>query len=291
MSHIRFVFEDESHLSIYRPMGQLLYLTEAEYESDWQSYTHSHHFAELFYVRSGNGNFMLNNELIPVTKGDLLLINAHCPHTETSDGDNPLSYIVMGINSIAFDTTFASTLKNNQYGFLKLHEQSAILPLMQMMGQEARSERPHYMDYCQALYEQIMITIMRENNIDLQFTKTEDISATCASLKAYIEKNYHTELSLDTMADRLHVNKFHLAHRFTKEYGMPPIQYLISIRMREAQNLLSNSDFSVSQISEMCGFSSLSYFGQSFKRETSMSASEYRRAAKEGARYSKHSSH
>lgn len=65
---------------------------------------------------------------------------------------------------------------------------------------------------------------------------------------------------------------------------MPPIQYLISIRLKEAQNLLSNSDFSISQISAMCGFSSLSYFGQSFKRATGLSAGEYRTQAKAQAR-------
>lgn len=280
MSYTRYVFEDEGQVSNDRPLGQLLYLTEAEYEGDWPSYAHTHPFAELFYVRSGRGCFWIDENLFPVAQGDLLLINAHVPHTEKSDGSSPLRYLVLGINAIAFESPWATRLKDSPYRFLKLREQAAILPFMDALEQEAALGRPHYLDFCQALYEQLMITIVRENGMDLTFTKAVDIFSTCASVKAYMERNFHLNLSLEDLAARSHVNKFHLAHRFTSAYGVPPIQYLNQLRIKEAQNLLSNSDFSISEISQMLGFSSLSYFGQSFKRALGVSAGVYRKAAR-----------
>lgn len=280
MSYKRFVFEDKNNLSAARPMGKLLYLTDAEYESDWQSYIHSHAFAELFYVRSGSGSFLIDRELFPVAKGDLLLINAHVPHTEQSDGNTPLRYFVMGINEIAFEAPNEAHYNSEPCSFLKLSKQDTVHKLLDMMILEASEEKPHFNEFCQALYEQLMITTIRDNNIDIVFTEMVTGSSTSASLKAYLEKNFHLELSLDQLAARLHINKYHMVHRFTSEYGMAPIQYLISLRIKEAKNLLANSDYSISQISKMIGFSSLSYFGQSFKRFTGSSAGEYRKKSK-----------
>lgn len=280
MSHTRYVFKDQHEEPVHRPLGQLLYLSESEYESDWASYTHSHPFAELFYVRSGRGYFVMDHQEFPVSQGDLLLINAHLPHTEKSEGSKPMRYLVMGIAAIAFESKAATTMKDSQYSFLKLREQAAILPLVDAMEQEAATEKTHYVEYCQALYEQLIINIIRDNEIKLTLTKNEEISNVCAALKSYMEKHYHLDISLDSMAARFHINKYHLAHRFTGEYGVPPIQYLNNLRIKEAKNLLKNSDFSISQISQMLGFSSLSYFGQSFKRATGLSAGQYRKMRK-----------
>lgn len=277
MSYKRYAFEDQSQLSMHRPMGQLLYFSVAEYAGDWQSHVHRHPFAELFYVRSGKGTFEIGENQFAVKKGDLLLINAHIPHTERSNGTKPLRYLVLGINAVAFESQHATKLKNSPYPFLKLREQSMVVPILEEIEEEAKSERRHFIEFCQALYEQLMISLIRENEIDLTFIQTEDMSSTCASLKAYLDNNFQESISLDQMAARLHINKFHLAHRFTSEYGVPPVQYLNSLRIKEAKNLLRSTDYSIAQISSNLGFSSLSYFGQSFKRATGESAGSFRK--------------
>ncbi|MFR5782640.1 MAG: helix-turn-helix transcriptional regulator [Oscillospiraceae bacterium] len=85
------------------------------------------------------------------------------------------------------------------------------------------------------------------------------------------------------LSELVHVNKYYMVHSFTKEYGISPINYLISRRIEESKYLLSDTDHSLSQISHMLGFSSPSYFSQSFRRLEGMSPMEFRRSSRSRA--------
>ena len=77
-----------------------------------------------------------------------------------------------------------------------------------------------------------------------------------------------------------HVSKYYLVHAFTKEYDISPINYVIQKRIEEAQQLLKNDDYTLSSISRILGFSSPSYFSQTFKRLTGISPNEYRKQSR-----------
>ena len=70
----------------------LLNASSSLYEGDWPSIPHSHAFTELFYVRDGQGEFLLEDEIYPISKDDLIIVNPHINHTEISRGNPPLSY-------------------------------------------------------------------------------------------------------------------------------------------------------------------------------------------------------
>lgn len=76
------------------------------------------------------------------------------------------------------------------------------------------------------------------------------------------------------------MNKYYLAHAFTKHTGVSPINYLIKKRIEEAKNLLSATDYSVAQIALSVGFSSHAYFAQVFKKEVGMSPISYRKQSR-----------
>ncbi|MEG0306013.1 MAG: AraC family transcriptional regulator, partial [Oscillospiraceae bacterium] len=94
--------------------------------------------------------------------------------------------------------------------------------------------------------------------------------------KKYIDANYPENITIDFLAELTHLNKFYLMHAFTREYNISPINYLIERRIRESKYLLANTDHSLAQISNILGFSSPSYFSQSFKRLEKTSPREYR---------------
>ena len=76
------------------------------------------------------------------------------------------------------------------------------------------------------------------------------------------------------------MNKFYLSHAFKREYGVSPINYMISRRIEESKYLLAETDLSLSQIAQLLGFSSLSYFSQVFHRSQEISPKEYRQSQK-----------
>ena len=65
---------------------------------------------------------------------------------------------------------------------------------------------------------------------------------------------------------------------FKEKYGVPCWQYVISVRIETASNLLKATDYSVSNIAELCGFSDPYYFSRAFKKALGKSPSEYRKS-------------
>ena len=63
---------------------------------------------------------------------------------------------------------------------------------------------------------------------------------------------------------------------FKKNANTTPTEYIISIRLSNAKKLLVESNLTVAQIAELCGFNDASYFSYYFRRRFGMKPSEYR---------------
>ena len=103
----------------------------------------------------------------------------------------------------------------------------------------------------------------------------------CATIRRYIDLHFKEPLTLDLLAEEAHMTKYYLSHVFKREFGISPINYMISRRLEESKYLLAETDLSMSQIAQLLGFSSLSYFSQVFHRTQNMTPLEYRQSVKQ----------
>ena len=125
--------------------------------------------------------------------------------------------------------------------------------------------------------EILIIRLMR--NIALAVpTESQIVSGNrqCASVKRYIDLHFKEALTLEQLAEDAHMNKYYLSHAFKREYGISPINYMITKRIEESKYLLAETDLSMSQIAQLLGFSSPSYFSQVFRRTQAVTPVEYR---------------
>lgn len=280
MSHIRYEFVQDpkiENLTNEEPLfsnTNLLYVAKACFNNDWHSNLHSHPYAELFYCLHGVGTFQVENEIIPVEQNDFILINSNIPHTERSVQDNPLEYLVLGIDQLNF-----SFPQHNQKCaiFHQANEDNQILSFLQMLWQEADLAHANWKAFCQSLLNVILTLILRQTQYDIHPQTASYTSKECALARRYIDEHYSENISLDHLSDITHVNKYYLVHAFQKSYGISPINYLIERRIQESKYLLKYTDYSLSQISNLLGFSSPSYFSQRFRHLTKQSPMEYRK--------------
>jgi AraC-like DNA-binding protein len=97
----------------------------------------------------------------------------------------------------------------------------------------------------------------------------------------YISLNYSREISVEGIAEELHVSRSYLTSRFSAEMGLTPARYLANIRLSRSKELLSSSGASVAEIASQCGFQDAYYFSRFFKVNTGMTPSQYRRISRE----------
>ena len=260
--------------------ARLLYASSATYGADWHSLPHTHDCIELFYVVSGVGQFRMGRDLLAVAKGDLVIINPQVEHTELSLYSHPLEYIVLGVDGLQFTSG-----TNGQYGVYNFHGgQEAVLRILESILQELEQRPAGYPQMCQILLEMLLILLGRYTDFSSSAEPTRRASKECATVKRYIDANFKENINLDQLAELAHVNKYYLVHSFSREYQISPINYLIQRRVKESCYLLSDTDHSLSQISHTMGFSSPSYFSQSFRKLMGMSPMEYRKQSRGPAR-------
>ncbi len=275
MSNNRYDLSANEHSDI-RNAARLLYVSSAKYSGDWHSTPHTHGCSELFYVTGGKGQFFIEGKTHMVSSNDLVIVNPHIEHTEVSFNANPLEYIVLGVDGLEL---FAENDTEQSYCIVNFKQvKDSILFYLQTMLKEIESSNPGYEIICQDLMEILIIQLMRQTDYAVTLTPIRRKSSKlCSSVRRYIDIHYKENISLDVLAQLSHVNKYYLVHAFTKEYNISPMNYLTVRRLNEAKQLLKNDDYSLSLISRMLGFSSPSYFSQTFKKNEHMTPNEYRK--------------
>lgn len=260
--------------------AKLLYISSAKYGGDWHSVQHTHNCSELFYVIEGQGQFLIENQTYPVSAYDLVIVNPNVYHTEVSLNASPLKYIVLGVEGLELAAVDEEDNTNFCIINFKNHRENILLCLQNMLS-EIEKKHTGYEIVCQDLMEILIVLLGRQTNFSTILAPvSKKTSRLCGSTKRYIDTHYQENITLDQLAEVSHVSKYHLAHAFTEEYGISPINYLISKRISEAEHLLKTTDFSLSLISNTTGFSSSSYFAQIFRKQKGMSPTEFRKLSR-----------
>lgn len=256
---------------------KLLYISSAKYQSDWQSIVHSHHFTELFYVLKGEGNFIVEDKTFSVKEDDLVIVNPNIEHTEVSKGSSPLEYIVLAIEGLSF-SSHLTELGNNYNLYNYKDYKNEVLFYLTTLASEIKNKESNYEVVCQNLLEVLLINIVRRTDYALSIEPSKMMNKECAFIKRYIDENFKKNITLDLLAELTHMNKYYLVHTFKKSMGISPINYLIERRIEESQILLATTYLSIGEIASILGFSSQSYFSQSFKRTTGETPNGYRKS-------------
>ena len=256
---------------------QLESITKSKYDSDWHSTLHTHPFTELFYVVDGKGEFNIQGQRFPVKANDFVIINPQVEHTELSSPDEPLEYIVLGIRGLSFSNLTPVSEGGHPFSFFNLRdEQKDILRYLNAMVQEATSQQMSYELVCHNLLEILLIKILRHQHFDLEVGKQSKETKDISFIKHYLETYYHESIQLEDLASMTHLSRFYISHSFKKEIGMSPMEYLIAIRIKESKILLRTTNYSISQVADIVGFTTPTYFSKQFRKSTGISPTDYR---------------
>lgn len=115
------------------------------------------------------------------------------------------------------------------------------------------------------------IYVLTKNNL------TAPENPIVADAKAYIEKHYSDcRLHLSRTAEALSVSSCYLSNIFKQETGKTYIDYLTSVRISKAKELLADPQVKIYEVCYLSGYDNPTYFSTLFKRRTGLTPSEYR---------------
>lgn len=234
----------------------------------------------ILYSYTDGGSIVFQDKIYPMQKGALCLIRAGKQHytmpAQPSRYDRSKIFLseeaVSDILKLAGgDKAFHSLFAGNSVVYAQIPPEHAA----QIESIYARAQM-HLDNGMQAAFTQEFFGLMTW----LQRFSTEQICAPSDPVTAaiaYINENYRQPITLESVCRENHVSKYHFCRKFKASVGITVMQYVLKTRLAAAENMLAAGEGAVSEVSESCGFSSVSYFCQIFKKQTGISPSEYRK--------------
>lgn len=93
----------------------------------------------------------------------------------------------------------------------------------------------------------------------------------------YFHENYNKPVSIETFAAEHHMSVSWFIRNFKEYTESTPAQYILSLRISNAQTLLETTNYNVTEIAEIVGYDNPLYFSRIFKKQCGMSPSEFRK--------------
>ncbi|MEG2015178.1 MAG: AraC family transcriptional regulator [Clostridia bacterium] len=224
---------------------------------------HNHDDLELIYCTSGNGKFVFNNDYeLQYETGDVVMIPPHVTHSNYSTAG--FTNIHMKMKNPTFVSNIAKKVTDNSEHHLLSAFSTAFFYYMNNTNSKDL--------IIQATGELIAsyITAFQDNIV---------LSKATDAIKNDILTNFlNCSYQLDTCIKSLSFNYDYLRKLFQREMGVTPHNYLVSLRMQNATQLLAckyPSEHNISEIAQMSGFFDPLYFSRIFKNKYGCSPMKY----------------
>ncbi len=92
----------------------------------------------------------------------------------------------------------------------------------------------------------------------------------------YLQKHYGSEVTLNEVANHVGLSRSECCRYFKKQSGQTITDYLLQYRIHKSMNLLMETELSVAQVAQNCGFSHQSYYTRRFREMTGLTPKQYR---------------
>ncbi|MBP3436479.1 MAG: AraC family transcriptional regulator [Clostridia bacterium] len=209
----------------------------------------------LHYVMGGKGIFYKNGKPYPVKAGEAFLILPDEITAYTADSQDPWQYAWIG-----FDGALAEKFKTLP----------PVFPLPVGLLQEIFGEQ--YKDATQ-VYE---LTAVLFRLYAYLFSESKEENRYVKRVEDYIHALYMQSIRVEDIAAGLNLDRRYLSRLFKAQKGVSILEYLISVRMKEAARLLERGA-TVKEASCLCGYGDVSNFSKMFKRKYGVSPCFWRK--------------
>lgn len=243
---------------------------------------HLHEVYEWYYLSSGSCKIFIEHSLYTLEAGDAILIPRGILHRAAYPDVKRSERIIVNFTGKVLQP-FLQVCEMSCIDQLlragKIHipvsERGGLEALLLKIEEEMKEDtgrsrflaRNHFFEVLVFLEKHCLYHRMESMG------KTEKLIQEAAR---YIYGNYEKPLSLDEVAGQFHLTPSYFSRKFHQITGFGFKEYLIYVRISQAEKLLLQTDRSITEIAVACGFGDGNYFGDAFKRIRGISPRQYR---------------
>ena len=261
---------------------------------------HSHAFYEIYYFQEGECNYLIGDKLMTLHPGDLILMHGmtlHCP--------NPSPYQPYIRSIIHFDPAYTHKILQPEPAAVLMKPFEELRNIRISLSEQDQLEMEKLLREMNSLYEQrnesnTAVSITAYDRFTLRFFELLHlIRGWCGepirerehrsnkeqhvqSVISFLEAHYEQDVTLDDIANALHLTKPYLSNLFKEVTGTTVFKYLYNRRINQAKMLFRlEPERTVSDVCSVVGFQHLAHFSRLFKATVGTSPEVYRKTIKQ----------
>lgn len=259
------------------PLGANYYIERRQVKAGEHFSPHWHDYFEFEIVAQGTGEHIYNNTRYSLQRGSAYLMSYYDFHELTAKSDMLLLKIQFNEHMLPQELNDFIFLSRSRFSVaLDGNTANNIFGKFDLLEQEYKKRLPFSDIIIKSTISEIIIEAIRcaPSIPDTSFPSLLQKAV------AYIQNHFREDIPLSELAEKFSVTPNYLGMLFTKRMGISFSDYLNTVRLRGACNLLAQTELSVKEIALSSGYNSFEHFEYTFKKKLSCTPLEFRRASK-----------
>lgn len=238
---------------------------------------HFHNHLEIGYCHEGKGQLIIEEQTLSYGPGTFSIIPHNICHTTVSENGklSYCEYLFIDVESFLR----GSYQENPRFGeqIARLVNQKAvcgtaaehpeIARLIIALIDEMREKKRFYLVSARGILLSLLIEIARRADDDHSQSEPDRMrSLIILEALNYISRGYEENIKIKTLADQCHMSETHFRRVFKQIISISPLEYINTVRVEMACNLLRTTDYAIETIARRVGYPTLTTFNRNFRR-------------------------
>ncbi|HHX11819.1 MAG TPA: helix-turn-helix transcriptional regulator [Clostridiales bacterium] len=252
-----------------------------EISHGFSSFKHWQQEIEFVYSHKGFIEVEVDNCIFNIQESEMLIISSGALHNFLASDDNSIIYVVrLPVDDIASNPVLKEEVVEFFRETMMVSEDKIIKNIISSI---IFADLARYNEYYSSIKgaELTIHLINNQNLIKKRITPaTVDESETIVKMQLFIEENLHNSITLTMLADYLSFSNSYCSKFIKKKTNLNFLEYVKTIRLREAEEFLRTTDMSITDIAYSTGFPSIQSFNRIFKSSKGTNPTGYRKSLK-----------
>lgn len=247
-----------------------------------------HDTYELYYLISGEQYFFIKDRTYHIKSGDLVFIDVGVLH-RIIPKKAPVENIKVNFTQKFFnhfmEEILAVPMPVPLDGYAKVirfsdDNQIIVENIFRKIMKECGAKKRGHALYIKILMIELFIFIIRalEESPQPELAHPSSMHGKIADITYYINENYNKDISLISLSKKFDISPYYLSRIFKEVTGFSYSEYLNTVRIKKAKQLLKETEFNISQIAKEIGYNNINQFGRIFKNATGLPPSSFRKS-------------
>jgi YesN/AraC family two-component response regulator len=249
--------------------------------------THYHNVNQIIFVTDGIVRIKIDGRRYTVSKNVIVFISNLEKHSVYIE-EAPYKRYVVSLSQkfsqlMLQDSPLLSILMQRPESFshaipVNIETAASMTQVLDSMVSEAAHQKAFWALRLSSLVIELLIQLYRYSSVAFPVNAMDNAVRIVTETQKYIIEHARDDISLEQLADRHFISKYHLSRIFKRITGYTFRDYLTLHRLYIAKDLLVHTDNSVSDVSQLSGYRNVNHFIRIFKAREGIPPHQYRKA-------------